>query len=236
MTNAPSDLELARLILGHVTTWRATLDDVPSRSPEFAGLVLRILDPMIRELHHLELGIQGRPHLAAWACRNLLELGIITRYCLRADANWRNFANDMWIDGEQIFVKVKEQQTLVAEQLRRALVDLEMPTDRNSVDDTALDQTISNFRQRRESLNLGSRYTDITAMAKAVDMTDKWSAMNKLTSKLVHPTAFSILAFENVGDMGLLAQTFVHSGLQYAGQVVEDVKAHVNKQDLNPPA
>jgi hypothetical protein len=43
------------------------------------------------------------PQTVALICRNLLEIDIITKYCLSSPTNFRDAIDDVWIDGKQVF-------------------------------------------------------------------------------------------------------------------------------------
>jgi hypothetical protein len=57
-----------------------------------------LVHSMVTQQHYLTIGYRNSPLLLAWACRNLLELVVITRYCLRSPQCSLDFHDDMWLD------------------------------------------------------------------------------------------------------------------------------------------
>lgn len=61
--------------------------------------------------------------------------------------------------------------------------------------------------------------------------------MNKVTSKLVHPTAFSVLAFSEEEDQPALRELrpiLFNTGTRYALDVYGTIKGHVDKYGMEP--
>jgi hypothetical protein len=53
-------------------------------------------------------GYEKYTGLEAWACRNLLELDIFTKWILQSDANAKRFVADVAIDRTELFESIKE--------------------------------------------------------------------------------------------------------------------------------
>ena len=71
-------------------------------------------------------------------------------------------------------------------------------------------------------------------LARVVGMEDEYRHMNKVTSKLVHPTAFSVLAFADEGELRELKPIMFNVGNRYALEVYGEIKAHVDKSGMEP--
>jgi len=98
-----------------------------------------------------------------------------------------------------------------------------------------LDQTLASFEAKKAELGLTkSKYLDVKDLAQQVGMQDEPKSMNKVTSKLVHPTAFSVLAFSNKGELQHLMPIFFSAGTRYALEICETIKAHVDKNGMEP--
>jgi hypothetical protein len=66
-------------------------------------------------------------------------------------------------------------------------------------------------------------------------MQAEYEHMNKVTSKLVHPTAFSVLAFAaDEGELGYLSQIMFDAGSRYAHEVYEKIKSQIDMNGMEP--
>ena len=179
-------VDLMKKTFQEVKRWGYELMDKPSTTPYFYNMVIRLVHSILKQQHYLTIGYQKSPLLLAWACRNLLEVDVITRYCLMSPGNGKDFSDDMWIDGIEIF------------KLFRDWIGVMDP----GVQTPELDQTIANFEAEKEQHGLTrKKYLAVSDLAKVAGMDEEYRHMNKVTSKLVHPTAFSVLAFAEEGEL-----------------------------------
>ncbi len=58
--------------------------------------------------------------------------------------------------------------------------------------------------------------------------------MNKVTSKLVHPTAFSVLGKSDEGELGQLKPIFFNAGVWYALGAFNEIRKYVAKNGVEP--
>jgi hypothetical protein len=58
--------------------------------------------------------------------------------------------------------------------------------------------------------------------------------MNKVCSKLVHPTARSVLAMNDEGELGLLRPILFNAGSRYGVQIHAKIKEHVKNFGAEP--
>lgn len=122
--------------------------------------------------------------LLAWSCRNLLELNIFTKYVLMSKVNADEFAAHRLIDGLEIAEHLKEFERHTSPSLAGS----------------SLDQTIAVMKQKMTAEHVvQSRHLSTRQWTKTVNMTDEYDAINKVCSKLVHPTAWAILT-EDIGS------------------------------------
>jgi Family of unknown function (DUF5677) len=154
----------------------------------------------------------------AWSCRNLLELDIFTKYVLLSKANADEFAAHRLIDGLEI-----------AERLR----EFELSTNA-SLAVSAFEPTIGQFNSTMAAAGIvRSPYLSAKRLAKAVNMEDVYEAMNKVCSKMVHPTAWAILT-EDVGSRRFpeARQIFYGSGSEYTMEIYISIKDHIHQFGL----
>ena len=184
---------------------------------------------MIRELilathatyQHLRLGFvnNDNPHMA-WGCRSLLELHVFTRYALLSGANARKFAADRLIDGRDI---------------AKALIGLEH-FHGPGVDTPLLDewQAAIEVQIAVESIDAKGplRASDI---AKDVGLHEEYKALNKVCSKLVHPTGWSVLAMK-VGEdkYPQIRDTVFGCGVVYLAQIYLEIHDYNVAQGMKP--
>ncbi len=64
----------------------------------FGNLLIRLLEAILHEYEHLKVGYQTFTPLAAWACRNRLELKIIGQYVISSEANAKRFCDNIFVD------------------------------------------------------------------------------------------------------------------------------------------
>jgi hypothetical protein len=154
----------------------------------------------------------------------LLELKIITAYVLTSKANAERFINDMYPDGIEFF---------------EAIVRLQ---ERNSkehgipVDSTPARTTISTLsaEKLKRGLTAKDKHLEMGDMADAVGLLPEYLDVNRICSKLVHRTAFSVLAFDGTGEFAYVAPSMFHVGSRYGLQVWEMLKAHINTHGMKP--
>jgi hypothetical protein len=115
------------------------------------------------------------------ACRNLLELRIITKYILQSSAERHRFVDDMYVDATGYTQATKT----VAAQLDPEL-DLK--------DHDSMLKMIEARRVKRQFTE--KTYVPVRFMARKVGLLSNYEAMNTLCSKMVHPTSLSVLSIE----------------------------------------
>jgi hypothetical protein len=187
----------------------------------FFEAVRELLDAALTNYGQLRLGyIESNCHLIAWACRNLLELLIFTKYVLNSKANAERFAHDRLIDGCEII---------------ESLRDLELHCDPKA-DTSILDGWLASMTAQKTAEGVtAKRYLASGDLAKVVGMKEDYAAMNKVCSKLVHPTSWSVLAMNKGTNSFPQAHDILFaSGVGYMSQIYLDTNAHNTNQGMKP--
>lgn len=156
--------------------------------------------------------------LMAWSCRNLLEIVIYTKYVLISKSNADEFAEDRLIDGSQIVTALKEFQMHL----------------NPNFDVSAFDLVLARYSQKmkEESIKLRN-FRRIEDLAKSVDMSVEYKSLNKICSKLVHPTAWSILTSDNALERFPEARRILFScGAKYFAEVFMEIRKRVKEWGL----
>jgi hypothetical protein len=197
------------------------LNEQPSRTPWFFNTITALLRGLGREYRYLNIGYAKDGRLLAWACRNLLEIDLYTEYSLRSEANASAFADDQILDALDIFSAFKKWL---------------MVGDPNGTTPT-LDATIASIDHVRAQLGVTrSKYLKTEDIAKSLNRLEEYKHFNKVSSKLIHPTAYSILAAQQESAQLLLKPYLYRAGTFYLTTAYKFVRNHVEKLGTAPPS
>ena len=154
----------------------------------------------------------------ALACRNLLEIVMFTHFVLQCKSNTDEFAADRLIDTTDIAISLKN---LVAQ--------LQPPGDTAD-----LDKTIRLCRQQiAEEGVKRDKYLRTSQLAAKLKMRSEYDSMNKLSSKFVHPTSWSLFNLSEVSTQFPIARELLFSvGAKYMAMVYDEVRPHITKYGL----
>jgi hypothetical protein len=198
-----------------------SLKPVDDANYHFFEIVRDLVDATIKNFNELRRGyVTGNLNLIAWASRNLLELSIFTKYVLNSGENARRFADDRLVDGCELLI---------------ALRDLEHYHDPNTPT-PGLDDALRRMEAQKAAENVTARrHLETSALAKEVGMEQEFRSMNRVSSKLVHPTAWSMLA-ENAGRSSFpeAKPLLFATGIGYISQIYLDVEAHNKAHGMLP--
>jgi hypothetical protein len=163
-----------------------------------------------RAYNHLHEGWRSDSTYTAWACRNLLELRVFARFIVGSAANRARFLNDWFIDMEQT---TDAQKKVTTQQIA-------------SSDTSDHDLQLIKLRSMKASLGLAeTQYLKVGDLAAQLGLDAEFRGMNKLCSKLVHPTAQSILSIEF--DDQSERDTLLLIGCSALSELLSDVAAFV---------
>jgi hypothetical protein len=215
----PVDLELTSEAFHRIQEFGVWLQNQPTQTIWFQNTLICLLSALLREHRSLTVGFKKSTSLLAWACRNMLELNIYAKYVSLNGSNAKAFADDMWIDAIEIFssfrtwAKFHDPSAVMPE----------------------LDQTIENFQSQKTNQGVTrSSYLRAQDMAVAVGFSAEYLHMNKVTSKLVHQTAFSVLTPFDQGELGNLKPLFFNAGIRYGIEAFDRIREYVSKYGVEP--
>jgi len=196
------------------------LNEQPSDTPWFFNTITALLRALGREYRYLDIGFAKDGRLLAWACRNLLEINLYTEYSLRSEANAKAFADDQIIDALDIFSAFKKWI---------------MAGDPNATT-PLLDITLATMQQAKTQLGVTrTKYLRTEDIAVALDRLDEYKHFNKVSSKLIHPTAYSLLAVQEESEQLMLKPYLYRTGTFYFAGAFKFVRNHVEKFGTAPP-
>lgn len=183
------------------------------------------MNAVAREYHHLKVGTEKSPQFAAWGARNLLELKIITAYVLVSKKKADRFINDMVPDGIEFFEAVESQQ-------KRGASEADIP-----FNPAPVQQTLLNLRAEKARLGLpaNAKHLEIHNVAETVNLLPEYKDVNRICSKLVHRTAFSVLGFDATEELAAnLAPMMFYVGARYGLQVWDMLTRHIAVHGMEP--
>jgi hypothetical protein len=168
--------ELAAKLLG-IGSQLKPIDD---ENYFFFEVVRELVDASLSNYQELRRGfMESNYPLLAWACRNLLELTIFIQFALLSGENARRFGDDRLVDGCELI---------------RALRDLELHYDPKA-STVMLDNVLNRMQvQIKEEKVTASKHLEVRKLAEMVGLKEDYASVNRVCSKLVHPTSWSVLA------------------------------------------
>jgi hypothetical protein len=215
------DLSVTDRAYNDMRSFGTQMYNTPSKSVWFQNILTCLLNALLREYDDsLRIGMdKDSTLLVAWGCRNSLELNVFTKYVLQGSDNAKSFADDLWIDSLDIFTSFREWPRFHSPASQAP----------------GLDQTIANLQSQKAKIARNT-YLRVSDLAKTVGFEEEYKRMHKATSKLVHPTAFSVLGNpderESLGAE--LRQNFFMTGIRYGLDAFTEIKDHVEKHGVEP--
>ncbi|MFT4114221.1 DUF5677 domain-containing protein [Silvibacterium sp.] len=214
---------------------RAMPGPTDESSGKFCHIMLVLVDAAKKNYRKLREALEVDDQIEmAWACRNLLEIAIFSRYVLISPDNADAFADDRLIDGLEIGIALKklEQDARTARLSSPGGKQAEFP---NSDEPFDADQVITDFTNQLDIAGVTRRKPlSMADLAKTVGLGDEYKAVNKISSKLVHPTAWSLFTAE-VGSKRFPGATEIifMCGALYTLMVYSDFLSHIRQQGLH---
>ncbi len=221
MTKPIINMESVEAVFTQFRGLGGSLKPVDEKNGWFFQVVFELMDATLSNYHQLRIGYtEDNNPLLAWACRNLLELAIFTKYVLMSEANARRFAEDRLIDGCDIITSLRV---------------LELHIDPQS-DTKLLDDALARMQAQMVAEGVtAKKFLATGALADIVGMKEDYICMNRVCSKLVHPTAWSVLAV-NKGENSFSQsrQIFFQSGAGYGCDMYLAIKEHNATHGMKP--
>jgi hypothetical protein len=174
----------------------------------------------------LALGIEGsyrdlnlafddhRLNRVAWAARNLMELELWSHFVTVSRVNAKEFHDDRLVDGKDLMTR---------------LIGLLSPHDplKPFLDPiTQMDMKLDS-EMALAGIEDDRTHIKIASIAKSRGTQAEYYTMNSLLSKLVHPTAFSILAAIDEKDTSLNCEILLFVGCHYCNIALDRINAHL---------
>jgi hypothetical protein len=219
---------------------RAMPGPTDEESGRFCHIMLVLVDAARNNYNKLRTAFnQGDQIAMSWACRNLLEVAIFSKYVLISSEKATEFADDRLIDALQIGIALRKLEQ-DARNTRLALGPAgEQNGPLNSGDPTDADSIIQDYTKQLEDARVSRRKPlRVGDLACIVGLKDEYEAVNKISSKLVHPTAWSLFT-AGAGSRRFpgASEIFFMCGALYVSMAYDEFLPHVRKWGLRhrPP-
>jgi hypothetical protein len=155
----------------------------------------------------------------AWACRNLLELAVFAEFVVESATNAKEFAEDRLIDGHQIALQL---QNLEAWEKSDETVSHVVPIVQGYVQQMKAEHITRTQFHRVENIAKG-------------ELKKEFSTVNRLCSKFVHPTAWSLLtAHQGPERFPQASEILFVYGAKYFMTVCAALMPHIRQFGLRP--
>lgn len=213
------DIQLADKAFAEVRDHGTWLVESEPHNSWFAPLLVQLIQSALREYQHLKIGYAKSIPFLAWACRNMLELDIITQHVLKSEKDAKDFIDDRFTDGLEFFESFKTWSEFADPGFKSP----------------ELDQTIAWIRGEISKEGVTRRsYLKVRDLAKGLKLAEEYAHLNKVTSKLIHPTAWSVLSMRDEGELSMLRPICFHAGVRHGIELGYRIRQHVKEFGPEP--
>ena len=196
------------------------LNGEPTNTPWFFNTITALLRAIGREYHHLNIGYEKTGRVLSWAARNLMEIDIFTEYVLKSKDNAKRFSEDQFIDALDIFSSFK------------AWIIGGEPNSTTPL----LDLTIAEMERVKSQQGITrTKYLRTEDIAKSLNRLDEYKHFNKVASKLIHPTAWSLFAVQEESELLMLKPYLYRTGTFHFTATYSAIREHVQTRGTEPP-
>ena len=187
----------------------------------FVNVLTALLRGLIVEYEQLNLGYKQSARLMAWACRNLMEISIYTEYALNSEENAHELIEDMFMDTLDVFTSFKNWFSAL---------EPSMPT-------PELDAVLQSFQETKKEVGINRRkYRTTRELASILGREPDYLHANKIASKLIHPTAWSLLSLDLDEEDAVMRPYLYQAGSKYFAESYLRMRKYVAKHGTKPIA
>jgi hypothetical protein len=191
----------------------------PQQEAWFLQIMLGLLTDTSFAYQQLKVGLDKSESLLAWAARNLLELNIWAQYVTASCEQAERFYQDWVIDGSELFQSPQDWRVEDGEPPDRVTWAL--------VESMKKPKTDCGLPAMASYLRVG----DVASGR----LEEEFKQMNRVYSKFVHPTAWSILKMQHHFNLKTMRRLLFTKGATYGFQVSDTLYTHYKSHALNPP-
>ncbi len=219
----------------------------------FGNLLLGILNCALLDYCSVTLGAQKSVYLAAWSCRNLLELKVITTYVLASKDNAFDFRGELVIDAKEFYEAMTRHHHASHKKLLSMLSEMSQ-TEKGPVREMlqqalrrevergpetgATDAEAAIYRQLIVDFGLKESATPkrTSQIARLVNQSEDFDPMFKICSKIMHRTVMSIASTVTPASLDAVIPLLSNSGSTDLLTIYGLIDGHFKKRGIRPPA
>jgi hypothetical protein len=225
---------------------------VPEDQVWFRSFLFGILNCALTDYKSVQIGVKKLIALAAWGCRNLLELRVITETLLRSEQDAIELQNALALDAREFYEAMSRSHTATFKQYlgllselanqeqgpMKAALEEKLQSDSKLGPHTAeTDAEAEGFRQFQLSMGLkaNAKPKMVNAMLRTDDEKDEFYSLNKICSKLVHRTVLSIASTNVAGSLDAIVPFLNNSATTILLQIYDRIKRYVDATGIVIP-
>jgi hypothetical protein len=210
-------IETADKAFNELADFGNELQGAGASCPWFYNLLVSLIDALVREYRTVKAGYCGSLALTAWGCRNLLELHVWTKYALQSGTNARALLDDSVVDSIEML-----------EAMDTWLHHIGGPDD-------GAEESVAKLKAfKTERKVKQTKHLNVRDAAKATGTTVVYQQVNRATSKLVHPTGFSLMVLPDEDRLYEIKGVLFDAGVRFGLEAGDCIRAYIAAHGLEP--
>jgi hypothetical protein len=219
----------------------------------FKNLLLGILNSALLDYGYVGIAAkQESPYLAAWSCRCLLELKVITTYVLASAKNAADFKDDFLIDMKEFWGALTDRHKATHAQLVATLSDLVEESDKQmkKVLESALQREVEQgprtaatsaetemYKQLMNEFGVkeNAKPKQSGEIARSISQHEQFKPMFKVCSKIMHRTALSIASSVSGGSLNAILPLLRDSAASELLSIRDGISKYFGERGVQPP-
>ena len=198
---------------------RVELEQSDTDARWYRDLLLCLVNSALREYAFLKIGYRQSTAVLSWAVRNLLELSILAKYISLSEKDAKRFVDDRIIDAIEWFESFEAWNA--HEDPQRQLPEL--------------DQILLRLRAQKASAGItATKVLRVEELARRVGMGAEFKHTNKVCSKFIHPTAWSVLNALDEGELKRMRSFLLQRGALYGFEIYTTFRTHILRFGVKP--
>jgi hypothetical protein len=241
-------------VVEHIKALRQQIADtkVPEDQVWFRNFLFGILNCALTDYKSVQIGVKKLIALAAWGCRNLLEIKVITENLLRSEQDAIDLQNALTLDAREFYEAMSRSHTATFKQylgllselanqeqgpMKAALIEKLRSDSKLGPQTAETDAEAEGFRQFQLSMGLeaNAKPKMVNAMLRTDYEKDEFYPLNKICSKLVHRTVLSIASTNVEGSLDAIVPFLENSATTILLQIYDRIKRYVDAAGIVIP-
>ena len=161
-------------------------------------------------------------YIAALAARNGLELKVWALYATSSESNARRLHDDQIVDVRDVLRRLNDLRKLVPASEMPSGLDAEVDGWNQGMAQKATEFTVTEQ----------DKYLRTHTLAKEAGCGEEYAGLFPILSKMLHPTAMSMMISQSQDDVENQIAHSCHMGLGYCGFVLNHLNGHLKSSGL----